>query len=228
MTSTSKSSRDAILGRLRAAQRTPFTHPNPRAGNPAAAHNAWAARQPASGDLVTRFCDAQQTVGSRVVRVPNWQALPGAIAPWIAEFGIRTAITGREPRLDALRRHLESLGVGVGRYEHPIEDQKIELFNTDLGITTSEGAVAETGSIVLIPSPEEPRLLSLAVPIHLAVVEAARIVPTMADFIRSGTYQQKMPTNLVFVSAASRTADIELVLAMGVHGPKTLLVAVIG
>jgi L-lactate utilization protein LutC len=50
----------------------------------------------------------------------------------------------------------------------------------------------------------------------------------MLDFIRSGAYQGSVPTNLVFVNCASRTADIELTLAMGVHGPKLLLVALIG
>jgi L-lactate dehydrogenase complex protein LldG len=102
------------------------------------------------------------------------------------------------------------------------------LFATDLGITTTLGAIAETSSLVLIPTPEEPRLLSLAVPVHLAILERKTIVPTLSDFIRSGTYQSRMPTNLVYISSASRTADIELTLAMGVHGPKTLLIAVVG
>lgn len=222
------SSRDKILARLRAARGTPFLHGNPRADDPGAAHDAWQARQPGLGDLVLRFSEAQQAVGSQVLRVAGWDALPAAVAPWISAFNIRSAITGRVPRLEPLRRNLEAMGVTVGRYERPVEEQRKELFATDLGITTSAGAIAETGSIVLIPTPEEPRLLSLAVPVHLAIVETARIVPTLGDFIRSGTYQKLVPTNLVLVSSASRTADIELILAMGVHGPKTLLVALIG
>jgi L-lactate dehydrogenase complex protein LldG len=222
------SSRDNILGRLRAARGTPFLHGNPHADDPGAAHDAWQARQPGLGDLAQRFSEAQQAVGSQVLRIADWDALPAAVARWITAFGIRSAITGRVPRLEPLRRHLQTMGVTVGRYERPVEEQRAELFSTDLGITTSAGGIAETGSIVLIPTPEEPRLLSLAVPVHLAIVETARIVPTLGDFIRSGTYQERLPTNLVLVSSASRTADIELILAMGVHGPKTLLVALIG
>jgi L-lactate dehydrogenase complex protein LldG len=220
--------RDNILGRLRAGRGTAFARPNPRAEHPAEAHRAWQARQPDLGDLAARFEEAQTAVGSRVVRVPDWAALPAAVAPWVAEFAIRSAITGRVPALEPLRTHLAGLGVQVARYDRPIEAQRAELFGTDLGITTSVGAIAETGSIVLIPSPEEPRLLSLAVPIHLAIVAAAGLVPTLGDFIASGVYQQRLPTNLVLVSSASRTADIELVLAMGVHGPKVLLVALVG
>ena len=223
------SSRDRILGRLRAAQPQPFARPDPRADDPGAAHAAWEARQPPiSGDLGQRFAEAQRAVGSSVVFAPSWDKLPGAVTPCIGVYAIRSAITGREPRLELLRKRLADQGVAVGRYERPVEEQRADLFGTDLGITTSAAAVAETGSIVLIPSPEEPRLLSLAVPIHLAIVERATIVPTLADFLRTGTYQRRLPTNLVFVSAASRTADIELTLAMGVHGPKTLLVAVVG
>lgn len=239
--------KDRILERLRAARpagssTAPFAHPNPRAGDPLAAHAAWERRQEANaaaaGDLAERFAEAQRAAGSQVARVPGWAALPAAVTPWISAFGIRTAITGREPRLEPLRTHLATLGVQVSRYNRPSfsnpssqgdegNKQRQAVFSADLGITTSAAAVAETGSIVLIPSPEEPRLLSLAPPVHLAVVERATLVATLADFIRTGAYQRRVPSQLVFVSAASRTADIELVLAMGVHGPKTLLVALV-
>ena len=240
--------KDRILERLRAARpagrsTAPFTHPNPRADDPLAAHSAWERQQEAhaagAGDLAERFAEAQRAAGSQVARVPTWAALPAAVTPWIGAFGIRSAITGREPRLEPLRTHLEALGVQVGRYDRPSyaerlppdgrnEEQRQAVFSADLGITTSAAAVAETGSIVLIPSPEEPRLLSLAPPLHLAIVERSTLVATLADFIGTGTYQRNVPSQLVFVSAASRTADIELVLAMGVHGPKTLLVALVG
>jgi L-lactate dehydrogenase complex protein LldG len=225
---STSSARDRILGRLRAAREVPFVHTNAWANAPLGAHAAWEARQPSLDDLPTRFLEAQRAVGSQVVRVSDWAGLSVAVSPWIGTYGIRSAITGRMPRLDALRAHLTSFGVEVGRYDRPVEEQRSDLFAADLGITTSAAAIAETGSIVLIPSPEEPRLLSLAVPVHLAVVETSRLFGTLADFIRSGSYQKAVPTNLVLVSSASRTADIELVLAMGVHGPKVLLVALVG
>jgi len=220
--------RDRILGRLRSAQPKPFARPNPRAGEPRAAHEHWEQRQEDLGDLTQRFVEGAKSVWTQVALVPSWDALPAAVTPWIGSLSIKSAITGREPRLETLRKHLATLGVDVRRYDRPIEEQKSDLFGTDLGITTTAGAIAETASLVLIPTPEEPRLLSLAVPVHLAVLERKSIVPTMADFIRSGTYQERVPTNLVFISSASRTADIELTLAMGVHGPKTLLIAVVG
>jgi len=188
----------------------------------------WLRRQPPLGDPAERFLREQQSVGSQVLRVPTWEALPAAVAPWFREHGIASAITGRVERLTPLRRHLAELGVTVRTYDKPLEQQRGEVFGTDCGITTSAGGIAETGSIILVPGPEEPRLLSLAVPIHLALVERARLHATLGDFIRSGAYQRAVPTNLVLVSGASRTADIELTLAVGVHGPRLLLVALIG
>jgi len=188
----------------------------------------WLRRQPPLGDLAERFIREQEAVGSLVKRVPTWEALPVLAPPWLKEHGVRSVITGRVERLEPLRRALADAGMAVGRYDRPVEQKRAELFNTDCGITGSVGGIAETGSIVLIPGAEEPRLLSLAVPIHLALVERARLHPTLLDFIASGVYQRDVPTNLVLVSGASRTADIELTLAMGVHGPKLLLVALIG
>jgi len=120
--------KDRILERLRAARpagrsTAPFTHPNPRADDPLAAHSAWERRQEAhaaaAGDLAERFAEAQRAAGSQVARVPTWAALPAAVTPWIGAFGIRSAITGREPRLEPLRTHLEALGVQGGRYDRP-------------------------------------------------------------------------------------------------------------
>ena len=183
---------------------------------------------PPLGDLAARFLKEQQEVGSRVLQVPTWEALPQAVAPWFAELGIASAMTGAVPRLEPLRRHLAGMGIAVRTYVRPQAEQREELFGTDCGITTSLAAIAETGSIVLLPTPQEPRLLSLAMPVHLVLVERAALLPRLRDFILSGRYQREVPSNLVLVSGASRTADIEMTLAMGVHGPKTLLVALIG
>jgi L-lactate dehydrogenase complex protein LldG len=218
------SARDNILARLRHAARTPFAHPNPNTGSEA----DWLRGQPPMGDLVGRFVREQQSVGSLVRRFPTWKDLSRQVPAWLRELEVRSVITGREPRLEPLRQNLGTAGFTMRIYERPIEQQKPDLFHTDCGITTSVGGIAETGSIVLIPTLEEPRLLSLAVPVHLAIVEAARLHATLLDFIQTGEYQRTMPSNLVLVSSASRTADIELTLAMGVHGPKLLLVALIG
>lgn len=216
--------RERILARLRQARAVRPTH-----GNQATETAAqWQARQPPLGDLPERFTAEQLATGGEVRRVVGWDALPDVVAPWLAEAGVRSIVLGTEPRLAALHDRLAGDGrFQVTRYERPVEEQRADLFAADCGITTSRGAVAETGSIVLVPTPAEPRLLSLAPETHLAVVERGALHATLADFIATGAYQAEVPSNLVLVSGASRTADIELVLAMGVHGPKRLLVALV-
>ena len=217
--------RTNILNRLReAATRAPS---QPTA--PDFTEADWMARQPVIDDPSGRFQAEAEKLQSKVVRVKTWDDLPAAVAPWFREFKVQSVMTGEETRLEPLRQHLEKeLGLNLLRYDRSLDEQRDEIFDVDCGVTTSFGAVAETGTVVLVPSVAEPRLLSLAPPVHMVVVETSQMYPTMTDLVASGAYQQQLPSNLVFISGASRTADIELTLVMGAHGPKVFLVALVG
>ena len=89
------------------------------------------------------------------------------------------------------------------------------------------GGIAETGVIILWPDKKEPRLVSLVPPIHIAVLEAEKIYNTFSEAIETGNWPDKMPTNVLLISGPSKTADIELTLAFGVHGPKELIVIIV-
>lgn len=189
----------------------------------------WVARQPSTGDPALRFVEELEKVGGVVAGAADWAALPGVIGPWIGEYGIASVMTGGNPRLEPLREALAAeRGVALHRYNGTLEEQREEIFTVDCGITTSVGAIAETGSVLLVPTPEEPRLLSLAMPVHIALVEKERIFATLGGYLETGEYQAAPPANLVLASGASRTADIELTLSVGVHGPKVFLVVIIG
>ena len=77
------------------------------------------------------------------------------------------------------------------------------------------------------PDANEPRLLSLVPAVHIAVLEAAHIHDSLADAIARERWAEGMPTNALLISGPSKTADIELVLTFGVHGPKELIVLVL-
>ncbi|NIP74189.1 MAG: lactate utilization protein [Gammaproteobacteria bacterium] len=217
-------SRERILNRLRQARAVRPPHAAPDSEPEA----AWLARQPPVGDLAERFRTEQESVAGEVRRVASWEALPDVVVPWLAERGVQSVLVGHEPRLERLCAALDADGrFALHRYDRTLEESRETVFGVDCGITTSRGGIAETGSVIIVPTPEEPRLLSLAPEVHLAVVERERLHPRLADFIAGGAYQTEVPTNLVLVSGASRTADIELTLAMGVHGPKLFLVALV-
>ena len=112
-------------------------------------------------------------------------------------------------------------------YDESIESMKQRIFSIDASITETLGGIAETGSLILWPSREEPRLMSLAPPVHLAVLRAEKIYHTFSEAIREGGWAEGMPTNALLISGPSKTADIEQTLVYGVHGPKQLVVFVI-
>ena len=113
-------------------------------------------------------------------------------------------------------------------YDRPLEDLKSQLFESiEAGLTTTRGAIAETGSLILWPTADEPRTLSLVPHIHIALLRADALYDTFLQAMREQGWAQAMPTNLLLVSGPSKTADIEQTLAYGVHGPKRLIVLVV-
>jgi len=112
-------------------------------------------------------------------------------------------------------------------YAGPVETFKERLFAVEAAVTTAAGAVADTGAIILRPTAAEPRLMSLVPPIHIAVLRAEDIFASLDDAMAAGSWPSDMPTNMLLISGPSKTADIELILAFGVHGPKELIVLVL-
>ncbi len=77
--------------------------------------------------------------------------------------------------------------------------------------------LADTGSVVLAASPEEPRARSLLPPVHVTVLDEERILPGLAELFAA--VGGDLPSALAIVTGPSRSGDIEQTLAIGVHGP---------
>ncbi len=117
----------------------------------------------------------------------------------------------------------------VSVYDEAVEACKQWLFgDIDVGVTTTLGGIAETGSLILWPDTAEPRLLSLAPPVHVALLDADTICNTFADAVQELHWAERTPTNALLISGPSKTADIEQTLAYGIHGPRQLIVLVLG
>jgi L-lactate dehydrogenase complex protein LldG len=112
-------------------------------------------------------------------------------------------------------------------WQGPIEDFKMELFRIDAAVTTTVGAIAETGAVVLWPDAREPRLMSLVPPLHIALLRSDKIYNSFCEIIQAENWPDRMPTNALLISGPSKTADIEMTLAFGVHGPRELMVMII-
>lgn len=114
-------------------------------------------------------------------------------------------------------------------YREPIEGWRDALFGeVDAALTSCRAAIAETGTLVLWPSAAEPRLMSLVPPIHVCLLDADHIYSTFAELVVAQGWAGGMPTNALLITGPSKSADIEQTLTYGVHGPRELIVLVLG
>lgn len=98
--------------------------------------------------------------------------------------------------------------------------------SADIGISSVEFGIAETGSVCMDGFAFESRLVSMLVPIHIAFINSKNIVLGLNDAfgIISKTYDRGYVS---FITGPSRTADIERVLTIGVHGPSRFILIAI-
>ncbi len=97
------------------------------------------------------------------------------------------------------------------------------LGGLDIGFTVCDLGIAETGTLVLNSSSEEVRLATMVSETHVAVLPVSKLRATSYDAeTELVEFMEKKPSYLAFITGASRTADIERVLALGVHGPLEL------
>jgi L-lactate dehydrogenase complex protein LldG len=97
----------------------------------------------------------------------------------------------------------------------------------DIGITSADYALADTGTLVMIASPQEARLVSLLPPMHLAVVPKERILTGLDELFTILPKPAETSSSMVLITGPSRTADIEQILVRGVHGPGQITVVIV-
>jgi len=212
--------RERILGRLR---RAPGAEASPSDFG-VMERKAWPA-----AERYPRLKRMMESVKTEFLEATE-QSWPQAIFGFLQSQGLSTLLFG--PGTAAGGRLSESWPSGDGAllvpYDRPVEEMKERLFDeVDAGFTTTRGGIAETGGLILWPSPEEPRLLSLVPPVHLALLYTDEIYDTFWQALRSQGWAGGMPPNALLVSGPSKTADIEQTLAYGVHGPRRLIVVAV-
>ncbi len=137
----------------------------------------------------------------------------------MAPTGIELTKATREPDSDAA----EDLGRRLAL--------RTRMFNIDAGITGVDHAVAETGTVVINPRQGVSRLSSVAPPIHIAIMEAGQVLPSLDELFlltRDDFLEGRHRGMVNLMTGPSRTADIEATLVTGVHGPLQVHLVIIG
>ena len=116
---------------------------------------------------------------------------------------------------------------------NPRETLREEIRQSGIGITGADYALAETGSLIILPRKGLSRRVALLAPVDIALVRPAEILASMDDLflLRQLEYHQRggeMGSYLNFITGPSRTADIEMTIVEGVHGPKEVHMVILG
>ena len=127
------------------------------------------------------------------------------------------------PDLPATQRSALSALCADKGIELTDHDLRNHLAGIDIGLTYADFGIADTGTLVIDSSSEQIRLATMISEIHVAVLPRSRLRESsyaLEDDLRER--MQQSPNYTAFITGASRTADIERVLALGVHGPLEL------
>ena len=180
-----------------------------------------------------RFRAELERVGGVFYRVPTPAAVPDVIAGIARERGFTRLVSWDEAALGAACTHgLATHGVEVQAMPPgvpPIAERtrlRAAAAAADLGITGVDLAVAETGTLVMVSGAGRPRTTSLLPTVHVAVFDRDALVESLEQvgLVLEAWHDGEPPAGqgavINFITGPSRTADIELTLTRGVHGPK--------
>ncbi len=222
---TAMGARERMLGKLRTA--------------------AAIAGQPSRADIDARiaahYSDPEPDLGEKVasmvaaltaVRAEVWCASadewPAQLAHRLAGHGVkRLLIDPERQEARALQKVLPD-GVASLAFAQPLEEWKNALFDSvDAGFTVARSGIAATGTLIIAPDHGTPRTVSLAPPLHVALVYASSLHADMYAAVRAEGWRDGMPSNLVLASGPSKTSDIQQTLAYGAHGPRWMWVIIV-
>ncbi len=169
------------------------------------------------GDIVARICediDAENAMRSEheVLKDANLDVA-------LARAGIDTHVMSlRDDSSDEKREEQRS-------------QYREEVFKTDVGITGGDYVVAETGTLVIHPQKGVSRLISLAPPVHIAVMKRGQVLPSLDELFlleHVAMHRGDRHASMNLISGPSRTGDIEATIVHGIHGPVETHMVLVG
>jgi L-lactate dehydrogenase complex protein LldG len=214
------SARDNILGRVRQAlgRKGPFSDADTAAMRAKLRDHPRGPQPAMPWESVTRFRERCGVLSSTVDEVANLSEVPAAVSRYLAERDLpREGVCWPE------FAPLDWKSAGLRFEARPANgDDKT-------GVSGCFCAIAETGTLMLLSGPTTHPKTSLLPDTHIAILARSRIVRSMEDgwdLLRRE--HGSLPRQVAFVSGPSRTADIEMTLVLGIHGPYRVHVILVG
>ena len=178
-------------------------------------------------DLITQFKSELKNVNTNIIETRNENQIRKSLLKLTKEKELKSFSIWESEYLKELnlKQELKDNGLKLVTAKN-----KNRIANSDIGITEVDYAIADTGTLVLLTNKNQPRTISLLPPIHLAVVRPENLVRNINDLfiiLKSKLDLDDITSCMTFITGPSRTADIELNLTLGVHGPKELYVTIL-
>ena len=178
-------------------------------------------------DLGRQFLHAVHAAGGEAERAQTLDRAVAIIDALLVQTAARRIVANAAPSpMDAIDWKRQFPGCEWHIVGHSASNLREACAGADIGISSAAAALAETGTLVLHSGPERSRLATLLPPIHVAIVPQERLVTDL--FAWQVSQADALPSNITLVSGPSKTADIEQTLAVGMHGPKRLVVILLG
>ncbi len=170
-------------------------------------------------ELIVQFMDYLGKAGATVLRVPKRSDVPAAVAEYLRDNNLPGRVrTTSDPEIDSLPwSDQEMLERTEGRAEK----------SDDVSVTSAVAGIAETGTLLLTSGKHTPTSLNFLPETHIVVLSAQTVVGSYEDAIDKVRKQGQLPRTLNFITGPSRTADVELTMEMGAHGPRQLHVILV-
>ena len=175
---------------------------------------------------IDRFRERIEAVAGTFTRVRGAAEVTAAIEGVLRDSAARRGAVSDSPRV----RSLVEEACGRAGAELLVDPPPDALFDCDVGVSGAQWGIAETGTLMLESRHERHRFVSLIPRVHVALLRADRICETLGEALRIARGEAaatEVPSAAItLVTGPSRTSDIELTLAIGVHGPQELHVIV--
>lgn len=180
-----------------------------------------------AGDLCAHLANEINEVGGIATLVNSLDAAREVLSSYLSETAATSALCWQHSLLDRLGLSTLLAERNVAQINHDSTSELqspargLRQLACDIGITSVDLAIAETGTLLVCSRPGQERVASLLPPMHVAIVERSQIVPDLIDAfqILHERGLGNLPSNITLITGPSKTGDIELQLTTGVHGP---------
>lgn len=185
----------------------------------------WAANRPHHSPILSRFETEAQRVGTTLHEVSDLRVAGSSIATLGKATGVSLCQAADPDLVKELDLEAAMVEAGIGLVARPSPEP---ILQAGIGITRAVAGVAETGSILVHLDDVDGRLLTMLPGIHVAFLHRDAVVDSLEEgllltrYLVLKSHAEGRPSYLSWVTGPSRTADIERVLTIGVHGPREL------